>query len=342
MNKNENFDKILLDKCIIAELGMTHDGSFGQAKAMIKAAAACGVDAVKMQTHISEAETLKDAPMPPYFHDEPRFEYFQRTAFSKEQWRELRDYAHECGVLFISSPFSIEAIDLLSEIEIDAFKVPSGEVTNIPYLEHLALSKEPIIISSGMNSEDEIAECIDIFLASHSNIALMQCTSEYPCRPENVGLNVIEEYRKKYPEIAIGFSDHTAGIWASIAAYAKGARIIEKHFTLSKLMYGPDAKMSMDPNEMKMLCDSIEALDIAINNPVDKSDVSSYLEMRRIFQKSIVASRSIKKGTILTSEMLAYKKPGIGLETKYYKELIGLTVNKDLDKDQFIFREDVE
>lgn len=330
------------EKCIIAELGMTHDGSFGQAKAMIKAASDCGVDAVKLQTHISEAETIRNAPTPPYFKAEPRYEYFKRTAFSKEQWVELREYSHECGVKFISSPFSIEAIDLLSDIDIDAYKIPSGEITNIPYLEHMAKSDKPIIVSSGMTSEDEVSECMDIFIKSNSDISILQCTSEYPCKSENVGLNVIGEYLKKYPGIPVGFSDHTSGVWASIAAFTMGARIIEKHFTLSKLMYGPDAKMSMDPVEMKLLCESINSLDRALKNPVDKRDISAYTEMRHIFQKSIVARIDIKKGTVISTDMLAYKKPGTGLETKYYKDLIGKRIIRDIRADEFIMREDIE
>lgn len=335
-------NSFLKNKCIIAELGMTHDGSFGQAKAMIKAAADCGVDAVKLQTHISEAETIRNAPTPPYFKAEPRYEYFNRTAFSKDQWIDLKDYAYECNVKFISSPFSIEAIDLLFDVGIDAYKVPSGEITNIPYLEHLADRKVPVIVSSGMTSDAEVDECMQIFLKKNCDVAIMQCTSEYPCNPDNVGLNVISEYMRKYPNVTVGFSDHTSGVWAAIAAYVTGARIIEKHFTLSKLMYGPDAKMSMEPDEMKLLCESINNLDIALNNPVDKSDVTAFSEMRQIFQKSIVAKHDLKSGDVLSLEMLAYKKPGTGLETKYYKDIVGHRLKKDIGKDQFILREDLE
>lgn len=329
-------------KYVIAELGMTHDGSFGQAEAMIKAAAECGVDAVKLQTHISEAETIRNAPTPPYFKAEPRYDYFNRTAFSIDQWIQLKDYAHDCGVQFISSPFSIEAIDLLNEVGIDAYKVPSGEITNIPYLEYLAQVQAPIIVSSGMTSEQEVDECMQIFLKNNCDVAIMQCTSEYPCNPENVGLNVIDEYMEKYPACPVGFSDHTSGVWASIAAFARGATLIEKHFTLSKKMYGPDAKMSMEPDEMRMLCDSISNLRIALDTMVDKSDISQFTEMREVFQKSIVAKYDLKKGQVLSLDMLAYKKPGTGLPTKYYKDIIGKSLNRDIEKDGFIMREDLD
>lgn len=332
----------LKERLIISELGMTHDGSFGQAKSMIKASADCGVDAVKLQMHISEEETVKDAPQPPYFNAEPRYEYFERTAFSMEKWMQLKEYAHSLGLYFIVSPFSIAACKHLVDLGVDAIKIPSGEVTNVPYLEYLSHIDIPIIVSSGMSSIDELAECMDILMSQKDNIGLMQCTSEYPCTPEHIGLNVIDEFREKYPSIPIGFSDHSAGEWAAIAAFMKGAKIVEKHFTLSKLMYGPDAAVSMDPCEMKQLCESIKNLEKAIDSPVDKEDCLKYGSMKNVFQKSIVASRNLSAGTILTADMLAYKKPGDGVETKYYKKLIGKTLSRNMKKDEKFVMEDLQ
>lgn len=333
----------LRSRIIIAELGMTHDGSLGQAKAMIAAAALSGVDAVKLQMHISEAETIKNAPTPPYFNAEPRYEYFNRTAFDDREWLELKECAKENKVAFIVSPFSIEAIDRLYELGIDAFKVPSGEITNIPYLTRLAELDVPVILSSGMSTMDEVRKAVDIFLSMgrESKTALMQCTSEYPCLPENTGLNLIDEFHSLYPNLPIGFSDHTSGVWASIAAFTKGAKIIEKHFTLSKLMYGPDAKMSMEPDEMTLLTKSLKDLESALSNPVDKSKAEQFTEMRQVFQKSIVAKRSIPAGKTIEKDDLAFKKPGIGLETKYYKEILGKKVKKALSPDDIIYREDI-
>ncbi len=327
---------------IIAELGMTHDGSSGQAKAMIKAAAECGVDAVKMQTHISEAETIRNAPEPPYFKGENRYDYFKRTAFDMETWKELKICARENKVEFISSPFSIEAIDFLMELGIDCFKVPSGEITNIPYLMHLASLQVPVIVSSGMSSLEELDQCMDIFLNRGCNISLMQCTSEYPCDPKHVGLNIIDLFKERYPGVPLGFSDHSSGEWAAIAAFQKGAHLIEKHFTLSKKMYGPDAKMSMEPDEMSMLCSSVKNLEIALNNPVDKSDASDFGDMKVIFQKSIVAVKDIPAGTPISEDMIGYKKPGTGIPTKYYKDIIGKKVKRDLHFDDIISFDDVE
>lgn len=330
------------ERLIIAEIGMTHDGSLGQALEMTKAAADCGVDAVKYQLHISEAETIHNAPQPPYFNAEPRYEFFKRTAFNIEQWKKIKEQCRQCGVKFIVSPFSIEAVKILEELEVDAIKIPSGEITNIPYLEYIAESRIPVIVSSGMSSWEELCQCVDIFVKKNCNIAILQCTSEYPCPPEGVGLNVIDLMKAAYPGIKVGLSDHSAGVWAPIAAWMKGATIIEKHFTLSKLMYGPDAKMSMEPSEMKELVDSIKNLQKALENPVDKSNTSQFGEMKKIFQKSIVAAVDIPKETELTADMLGYKKPGIGLETKYYKEVIGKKVSRDLKADDIIYKGDIQ
>lgn len=330
------------ERLIIAEIGMTHDGSLGQALELTKAAAESGVDAVKYQLHISEAETIRNAPQPPYFKAEPRYEFFQRTAFNMEQWKTIKKQCEECGVKFIVSPFSIEAVKVLEEIGVDAIKIPSGEITNIPYLEYIAHSGIPVIVSSGMSSWEELTECVEIFQKENCNMAILQCTSEYPCPPEAVGLNIIDELIAKYPNVAIGLSDHSSGIWASIAAWMKGATIIEKHFTLSKRMYGPDAKMSMEPEEMQMLCDGIKNLQKALQNPVDKSCVNQFSDMKKIFQKSIVAIQEIKSGTVITEDMIGYKKPGIGLETKYYKDIIGKKVIKDLKYDDIIYKGDIE
>jgi len=330
-----------LKPMVIAELGMTHDGSFGQAEAMIRVAKDCEVEAVKLQMHISAEETIRNAPQPPYFHAEPRYEYFERTAFSMEQWRNLLDIAHQLDLLFIVSPFSIEAIRRLMDIGVDAIKIPSGEITNIPYLEYLAECDVPVIISSGMSSLEELDDCMRIFKVRKAPVALMQCTSEYPCTPEHIGLNIIDLFRERYPGIPLGISDHSAGEWASIAAYVKSAHIIEKHFTLSKHMYGPDAAMSMEPEEMHQLCTSIHNLDIALKSNVDKADTSALESMKRIFQKSIVAACDICEGTVITEGMLAYKKPGDGLETKFFRQLIGKKIRRSLHKDEQFRKEDI-
>ncbi|MCJ7699999.1 MAG: N-acetylneuraminate synthase family protein [Anaerolineales bacterium] len=234
---------------IIAEVGSVHDGSFGNALKLIEAAASCGVDAVKFQTHIAEAETLPNAPMPPYFKGEPRFDYFKRTGFSLQQWKDLKQHCDENKVIFLSSPFSEEAVDLLESIDLAGYKIPSGEVTNLPMLEKIASLGKPIILSSGMSSWIELNRAVDTIQAHSDQLTVLQCTSEYPCPYEKVGLHVMVEMASRY-QIPVGLSDHTLTNYASFAAVVMGARVIEKHFTFSRKMYGSDARHSLEPDEL--------------------------------------------------------------------------------------------
>ena len=315
---------------IIAEIGNTHEGSVGLAKQFIKAAADCGVDAVKFQTHIFEAESLPSAPNPSYFKDETRKEYFERTAFTIEQYKVLKDYAeNECKVDFFSSPFSLEAVDFLMEVGVSTFKIPSGEVSNIPLLEHVAKTSKKVILSSGMSSWDELDRAVAVF-KDKEKLTILQCTSEYPCKPENAGLNVMLEIKERY-QCKVGFSDHTLGIGVPLTAVVLGATLIEKHFTLSKLMYGSDAKNSTEPEEFKHMVDNIRAAELAITSKIDKNEIVKKLgEMKFVFEKSIVSARELKEGHVISEEDLAYKKPGDGIPAKDYKNVIGKKVIKNI------------
>jgi sialic acid synthase SpsE len=315
---------------IIAEIGNTHEGSVGLAKQFIKAAADCGVDAVKFQTHIFEAESLPSAPNPSYFKDETRKEYFERTAFTIEQYKVLKDYAeNECKVDFFSSPFSLEAVDFLMEVGVSTFKIPSGEVSNIPLLEHVAKTGKKVILSSGMSSWDELDRAVAVF-KDKEKLTILQCTSEYPCKPENAGLNVMLEIKERY-QCKVGFSDHTLGIGVPLTAVVLGATLIEKHFTLSKLMYGSDAKNSTEPEEFKHMVDNIRAAELAITSKIDKNEIVKKLgEMKFVFEKSIVSARELKEGHVISEEDLAYKKPGDGIPAKDYKNVIGKKVIKNI------------
>ncbi len=326
-----NFQRVF----IIAEVANTHEGSLGQAKQMIKAAADCGADAIKFQTHIFEAESLKSAPKHPTFKDESRESYFKRTAFNLEQYRLLKKYAESLGIEFLSSPFSIEAIDFLEKVGLRTFKVPSGEVSNLPYLERLAKTKKNIFLSSGMSSWQELDEAVET-LKKHGagNITTLQCTSKYPCPPEEAGLNVMAEMKKRY-NLPIGLSDHTSGIGASAAAVALGAQVIEKHLTLSKLMYGPDPKYSMEPAEFKLFVQSIREAESAVRFPVNKNKiVQEFGEMKVIYEKSIVANKDFKAGEKIMQKDLAFKKPGDGIPARYYKKVIGKTLKRNIIKDR--------
>jgi N,N'-diacetyllegionaminate synthase len=324
---------------IIAEIGSVHDGSLGNALRLIDAAAEAGADAVKFQTHIAEAESLPDAPSPGYFSDEPRIAYFKRTGFAPEQWKKLARHAESAKVTFLSSPFSLEAVDLLEDVGVKAYKVPSGEVTNLPLLERIAATRKPAILSSGMSDWKELDRAVAI-LKPACDLTVLQCSSAYPCTPEQVGLNVLGEMKARYGT-AVGLSDHTLGLAAAVAAAALGATVVEKHFTFSRLMYGSDAKHSMEPADFRAFCQALHEVWRMQASPIDKDDVRPYAEMKRIFQKSVVTARALKAGTVLARDMLAFKKPGDGIPASSYRTLLGKTVRKDLRADHKLATEDL-
>ncbi len=316
---------------LIAEIGSVHDGSFGNAGKLIEAAADCGATAVKFQTHIAEAETLPNAPMPAYFKGEPRMEYFRRTAFSEAQYRELARVAAGAGVRFLSSPFSLEAVDLLERIGMPIYKIPSGEVSNLPLLEHIAATGKPVLLSSGMSDWRELDAAVAT-LRRGGPLTVMQCSSLYPCPPEKVGLNVMRAMGDRYG-LPVGLSDHTLGPAAALAAAALGAVVIEKHFTFSRLMYGSDARHSMEPREFRELAQALREVSAMLGGEVDKADASPYREMKVIFEKSIVLARALPAGTALRREDLAFKKPGDGIPAAYYQRVLGSVLHSPLPQD---------
>ena len=326
---------------VIAEVGSVHDGSVGNAKNLIDVAAQCRADAVKFQTHIAAAETLRDAPMPPYFKGEPRYEYFERTGFTRNQWRVLKDHADEQKIEFLSSPFSVEAVALLEEIGVDRYKIGSGEVTNLSLLEAIAETGKPVIMSSGMSSWLELDQAVNTLVQKNSRLTLLQCTSEYPCPYEDVGLNVMVEMRERYG-LPVGLSDHTLTNYASIAAVVLGASVIEKHLTFSRRMYGSDARHSLEPDEFADLVQGIRAVETILASPVDKDAKAAGLrEMKTIFEKSVVSLVDIPAGTVLSADMLAVKKPGTGIPAHKLKEIVGRRVARHIQKDTLVKYQDL-
>lgn len=330
----------MINNLIIAEIGSVHDGSFGNAVNLIKLASECGANAVKFQTHIAEAESILDAPSPSYFKSENRIDYFKRTSFNMQQWLKLKEIATDSGVLFLSSPFSLEAVDLLEEINIEVYKIPSGEVTNLPLLEKISNLEKPVFLSSGMSNFDELDIAYEIF-SGKCDLTIMQCSSSYPCANENVGLNVISEIKDRY-KCKVGYSDHTLGFAAPIAAAALGAVVIEKHFAFSNRMYGSDAIHSMEPHDFKILSKSINDVWEIMGNPVDKSIFDQYKEMKNIFQKSIVVAFDLCKGVTINMDNIKFKKPGTGIPAGKYREILGKTLLRDKLKDDFIKFEDLD
>ena len=322
--------------CVIAEIGSVHDGSFGNAQRLIDTAAEVGADVVKFQTHLAEAETLRNAPAPPYFQGEPRFEYFERTGFTLEQWRQLKNHCDLRKIEFVSSPFSIDAVDLLERVGVARYKVGSGEITNTPMLETIGQTKRPVILSSGMSSWAELDEAVNVVLRHHDQITLLQCTSSYPCPYEDVGLNVMLALQERY-RLPVGLSDHTLTIFAPIAAVALGASVIEKHLTFSRRMYGSDARHSLEPDEFREMVAGIRAVQEMLAAPVDKDATARRLQpMKDVFEKSVVAAVDIAPHATLTAEMLTVKKPGVGIPARRLPELIGRTTIKAIPKDTLL------
>lgn len=326
---------------IIAEVGSVHDGSLGNALELIEAADQCGADAIKFQTHIASAETLRDSPMPSYFKGEPRYDHFERTSFTFGQWRLIKTACQNNSISFISSPFSVEAVKLLEEAGIDQYKIPSGEVTNTMLLEEVAKTGRVVILSSGMSSWIELDQAVSIFKRYHANVTVLQCTSEYPCPYEKIGLNVLSEMKSRY-SFPVGLSDHTLTPYASFAAVTLGAVVIERHLTFSRLMYGSDARHSLEPKEFADLVKGIRAIEIMKQNPVDKNEATvSLQDMKAVFEKSIVSLVDIAKGTITRSGMIGLKKPGTGMPAARLKDIIGRKATAFIAKDTLIRQPDI-
>jgi N,N'-diacetyllegionaminate synthase len=317
---------------VIAEAGMNHDGSLGNAIRLAETAAECGADAVKFQLHDAPAESTKDAPAPPYFQHETRWEYFNRTAFTDEQWATLKDACDRAGIEFLCSVFSVEAVERLERLSVGRYKVGSGEVTNLELVRRVAATGKPVLLTSGMSSWEEL----DAAVASAGNeVTVLQCTSVYPTPPERVGLNVLAQLRERYGT-PVGFSDHTVGNYAAFAAVALGAVVVEKHFTLSRQAYGPDAALAMEPDELEDLVEGIRELETMLANPVDKDDLAPFAEMKRVFEKSVVTVADIPAGATIERDWLAAKKPGTGIPAAKLDDVVGRTAARHLPADTVV------
>ena len=342
----ENIKETAIDeRClIIGEVSQTHDGSLGQAHAFIDAIANAGADAVKFQTHIASAESTPNEPWRVKFsrQDATRYEYWQRMEFSKEHWAGLKEHAEERGLLFISTPFSDEAFELLRDIKMKIWKIASGEVNNLPLLRQMIETGNPIILSSGMSDWDELEKAVELIKSNGNPLAVLQCTSAYPCPPEKIGLNMLEVLQNEY-DCATGLSDHSGQIFAGLAAATLGAEVLEIHVTLSREMFGPDVPASVTTTELKQLVEGIRAVEKMQANPVNKEDIAAELApLRKIFQKSIYAGEAIPAGTILRREHLKLKKPGNGIPASQIENLISKTARRDLTANELILMEDIE
>ncbi len=329
---------------VIAEVAQAHDGSLGTAHAFIDAVAESGADAIKFQTHIAAAESTTGEPWRKKFsrQDTTRYSYWQRMEFTEDQWRGLKDHAEESGLLFMSSPFSMEAFELLDRVGVAAWKVASGEINNTPVLDAILVNGLPIILSTGMSPMQEIDTAVQMVKASNLPLALLQCTSMYPCPAEQIGLNVIDEFRRKY-SCAVGLSDHSAVIYPGLAAAAHGIQVLEVHVTLSRRMFGPDVVASLTPEELSQLVAGVKYIETMRSHPVDKTcPPDAVAPLREMFMKSVVAASDLEAGTILSSEHLAAKKPGNGIPAARTSSLFGRRLCRSISRDTLLSEEDLD
>lgn len=329
---------------VIGEVAQSHDGSLGQAHAFVDAIAAAGADAVKFQTHIASAESTPHEPWRVRFsrQDASRYDYWRRMEFTEAQWVGLKQHAEERGLVFLSSPFSGEAVDLLARIGMAAWKVASGEVASRPLLERMLAHGAPVLVSTGMSPLEEIDATVALVRRAGRPVAVMQATTAYPCPPERLGLNMLAVYRERYG-CPVGLSDHSATIYAGLAAVTVGCDLLEVHVTLSREMFGPDVPASVTTAELRQLVDGIRFIERAKANPVDKDAMARELRpLRDVFAKSVVSCTTLPAGTVLRAEHLAVKKPGTGIPAADLARVVGRTLTRAVTPDQLLTWEDVD
>lgn len=309
---------------IVAEVAQAHDGSLGTAHAYIDAVAKCGVQAVKFQTHIADAESTPGEPfrVNMFPQDASRYEYWKRMEFAPDAWRALAAHARDAGLVFLSSAFSFQAVDLLESLDMPAYKVGSGELTNLPLIERMAETGRPLLLSSGMATFEELDAAVAIG-RSHGGCAVFQCTTSYPCPPERTGLNVIGELRARYG-CPVGFSDHSGNVAAGLAAAALGASLLEVHVVFSRECFGPDVSSSLTFEELQRLADGVRFIETALAHPIDKDAAAATLgELKTMFGKSVVLNSAVGRGHVLRREDLALKKPATGIPAARLMQVVG-------------------
>jgi N-acetylneuraminate synthase len=326
---------------IVAEVAQAHDGSLGTAHAYIDAIAASGADAVKFQTHIAAAESTPGEPFRVKFspQDATRYDYWKRLEFSEPQWRELAAHAAQRDLVFLSTPFSFEAVELLERLGMAAWKVGSGEVTNLPMLERMAATGKPVLVSSGMSSFAELDAAVTTVRSQNAPVGVFQCTTAYPCPAEKVGLNVIDQLRSRY-RCPVGLSDHSGTIYASLAAVTLGASLLEVHVAFSRECFGPDVPASVTTGELAQLVSGVRFIERALAHPLDKEQVAGEMgALKSMFGKSVVAARDLPKGHKLAASDLALKKPGTGIPAARLGEVVGRSLARAVAADTLLAEE---
>jgi N-acetylneuraminate synthase len=332
---------------IIAEAGVNHNGDFENAKKLILAAANAGADYVKFQTFKANKLVSKDAQKAEYQKanlkedGDTQYEMLKKLEMSEDWHYELIKYANECGIKFLSTGFDEDSIDFLDSLNIDLFKVPSGEITNKPYLEHIAKKGKPIVISTGMSNLQEIKDAVEViqnYQIAKNQITILHCNTEYPTPMQDVNLLAMKTIHNELM-VQVGYSDHTLGIEVPIAAVALGAVLIEKHFTLDRNMVGPDHLASLTPEELKQMITSIRNIELAISGSGIKEPSESEIKNIEIARKSIVAKSKILKGEEFTLSNITTKRPGTGISPMNWDLVLGKIAICDFNEDDLIYTE---
>jgi N,N'-diacetyllegionaminate synthase len=329
---------------VIAEIALSHDGSLGLAHAFLDAAAQSGADAVKFQTHIAAAESTFDEPFRVAFsrQDVKRYDYWRRTAFTPEQWQELAAHAKERGVVFLSSAFSVEAVELLAGLGVTLWKVPSGELRSRDLFDAMLTTGGHILVSTGMSPWQEIDETVALLRSRGASFTLMQCTTRYPTPLNEVGLNVLEEMRHRYA-CPVGLSDHSGTVFPGLAAMARGANVIEAHVTFDRRMFGPDVPASITFDELAFLTRARDAFNEMDEHPIDKDAMAGSLEaLREIFGRSLAPSCALSAGTLLAPGMLVARKPGGGIPTEAMQDIMGRRLVRNVVPERILRWDDLE
>lgn len=325
---------------IIAEAGVNHNGDLELAKEMIREAKRCGADIVKFQTAKIEMLISKNAEKADYQKEatgseENQYDMLKTLLLSFEEFEILNKYCKDNGIIFLSTPFDLPSIDFLNQLEMPFWKIPSGEITNLPYLIKIAKTHKPIILSTGMSTLDEIQAAMTVLQDNGcGEIILLHCTTEYPAPYLDVNLRAMETLKEKF-QVSVGYSDHTKGIEISVAAVAMGATVIEKHFTLDRNMVGPDHKASLEPDELANMVSAIRNVESAFGNG-EKKPAESEKKNIAVARKSIIASRNIKTGEVFSEDNITTKRPGNGISPMSWFEVLGLKAVKDFEEDELI------
>jgi N-acetylneuraminate synthase/N,N'-diacetyllegionaminate synthase len=331
---------------VVAEAGVNHNGDIGLAKKLVNVAKDARADAVKFQAFKAENVVVKDAEKAEYQKEttgseESQYGMIKKLELTEEGFRELAGYAKRKGLMFLASPFGKESVDLLDEIDVPAFKVASGEITNFPLLRYVAKKKKPVILSTGMATLGEIYEAIGVIRNQGvKDIVLLHCVTSYPANARDANLRAMQTLKCAF-NLPVGFSDHTLGIMVPVAAVALGAAMIEKHFTLNRNLPGPDHRASLEPHELKEMVDAIRSIEEALGNG-EKKPTDDEEEIKRIARRSIVAKTDIPKGAVITEDMLDVKRPGTGISPKHFEKIIGKKAKLNIKKDTLIVWDVIE